>query len=106
VRAGSIIPQVEENTLSLHIFCPHGAADGAGLLFSDAGDGITGNWLDQFKLKIYYEDGYQFTWSTQVEFPFPYEAAKLKLHCFEGKGKIQVHLTAPELENLIEMDTN
>ena len=80
--------------------------EGAGTLFSDAGDGYGDHRLDQFKLNIDNEYGYQLTWSTKGEYPFPYEKVKLRLYGFENNKLTQVHLSAKDLENLIEIDAN
>jgi alpha-glucosidase len=87
----------------LHIYRPQNEEHGKGLLFSDAGDGYGESRLDRFKLTQDNQNSYQLAWTAQGEYPFPYEKVIVKLHGFEGKPLIGVHVNVPQLENLIEI---
>ncbi|MCJ7662275.1 MAG: glycoside hydrolase family 31 protein [Anaerolineales bacterium] len=106
VRAGGIIPEVEESNLVLHIYRPHLGETGAGQLFSDAGNGFGENRLDQFTLSPELEQGYVLSWTAQGEYPFPYEKMVIKLHGFEGKPLADIQADSPDLGDLIEIDSD
>jgi alpha-glucosidase len=106
VRAGGIIPEVEESNLVLHIYRPHRGEIGAGQLFSDAGDGFGENRLDRFTISPKNEQGHELAWTSQGEYPFPYEKVVLKLYGFEGKPLAHIRAPAPELGGLIEIDSD
>ncbi len=83
VRAGSILPTTEDGALVLHAYRPLPGEAGSGTLYSDAGDGF-GAWrAERFGLA---PDGagYTFTWESEGLFDWPYSAARLRLHGFEG----------------------
>ena len=78
VRAGSLLPLVDEDRLVLHIFVPP-SGSGGGRLYSDAGDGY-GTWrLDHFTMK-HDTDGIWVSWQTDGEFPLPYAEVEACLH--------------------------
>jgi alpha-glucosidase len=90
VRAGSVLPQVMDGRLELHIYppAPNPQKDvqykGYGQLYSDSGDGY-GPWrLDQFDL---HQVGstLEITWRTTSDtrlgaYPFPYDSVTVQLH--------------------------
>ncbi len=78
VRAGSLLPLVEEDRLILHVYAPL-SGTGGGQLYSDAGDGY-GPWrLDRFAMQ---RDGEALTveWETEGDYPLPYSAVEVCLH--------------------------
>jgi alpha-glucosidase len=84
VRAGSILPIAEGDTLTLHVYAPEPGASQLSLLYSDAGEGY-GDWrLNQFQV-IRDEGSIELSWQSQGEYPFPYRQVELILHGFEAK---------------------
>ena len=106
VRAGGIIPEAEESNLVLHIYQPHHGETSAGKLFSDAGNGYGENRVDKFTLSLEHDKGYALSWTAQGEFPFPYEKVVIILHGFEGKPLVYIQADSPDLEGLIEIDSD
>lgn len=83
VRAGSIVPveQADDGgaaSLHLHVFAPQDG-EGAGTLYSDAGDGHGPGRVDRFRLRRQ-DDGLRLTWAGEGEYAFPYERVELHLH--------------------------
>ena len=106
VRAGGIIPEVEDPNLVLHIYRPHHDKPGTGFLFSDAGNGYGENRMDKFTLRPEHEQGYEFSWTSQGDYPFPYEKVILQFHGFEDKPIVQIRADSPDLEGLVEIDSD
>jgi alpha-glucosidase len=78
VRAGSLLPMVEEERLVLHVYAPL-SGPGGGQLYTDAGDGY-GPWrLDRFAMQRD-RDGLTVEWETEGDFPLPYDAIEVCLH--------------------------
>ncbi|MFN4071864.1 MAG: glycoside hydrolase family 31 protein [Thermus sp.] len=76
VRAGSILPLLEEGGLSLHLYPEEGGAEGG--LYWDEGDGEGPYRLDQFRL-FPVEGGYRLLWEGEGEYPWPWEGVGLRL---------------------------
>ncbi len=90
VRAGSLLPMEQDRGLELVVFRPAGkegggpeAAGGAGLLYSDAGDGYGPFRLDRFSLRQA-PGGWSLSWSSEGEYPWPYARTILELRGFRG----------------------
>jgi alpha-glucosidase len=83
VRGGSILPVQGADGLELHVYAPAAGGEGAGLLYSDAGDGY-GPWrLDRFYLRPD-GDSWAFSNAADGDFPWPYGPLTLILHGLEG----------------------
>ena len=93
VRAGSLLPMVEENRLVLHLYASEPGISTHLRLYSDAGDGspVPGEndyRLDHFNLTAK-SDELAVAWENEGGFPFPYSQVELVLHGFERQqGKI------------------
>ena len=85
VRAGSILPTVENERLVLHVYHPSKSGGGDGLLFSDQGDGYSPHRLDKFKLSPISAGGFQLTWTSEGELAWPYTGVALHLHGFTAE---------------------
>jgi alpha-glucosidase len=86
VKAGSVLPMLEQNQLMLHLYLPqaNGEAEYRAELYGDAGDGY-GAWrLDRFRL-IRYPDGVELLREQQGDYPFAYEAVRIFCHGFEPR---------------------
>jgi alpha-glucosidase len=83
VRAGRVLPLQAGAELALHIY-PSSAKSGAGLLYSDAGDGYGDFRLDQFSLL---QSGGALTLSkeTRGDYQLPEQGFRLILHVMEAK---------------------
>ncbi|HEY9599128.1 MAG TPA: TIM-barrel domain-containing protein, partial [Cyanophyceae cyanobacterium] len=78
VKAGSILPMVEDETLMLHLYLPvEGASEGH--IYNDAGDGYA-EWRVDRLYMICHENGLKVTREQQGEYPFPYKSIQLHLH--------------------------
>ena len=103
VRAGSILPMVEEDRLLLHVYPDENAHDHTPpqLLYSDAGDGY-GDWrLDSFYLRQ--EDNFlEISWENEGKYPFPYRQIELHLHGFRAKEVWVDDRATPPVENIIQ----
>ena len=81
-RAGSVVPTEQADdggaVLHVHLFAPdHG--EGAGSLYSDAGDGYGPGRVDRFRIRR--EDrGLRVTWTENGEYTFRY--ARVELHVY------------------------
>lgn len=92
VRAGSVLPLVEDEKLVLHVYAPL-SGTGGGQLYSDAGDGY-GAWrVDRFTMQLD-TDGLTVEWKTDGDFPFPYAAIEVCLH---GMTVRQAHVDGEPL---------
>jgi alpha-glucosidase len=76
VRAGSILPLLEEGGLALHLYPEEGGAEGS--LYWDEGDGEGPYRLDRFRL-FPAEGGYRLLWEGEGEYPWPWEGVGLRL---------------------------
>ncbi|RPI27228.1 MAG: alpha-glucosidase, partial [Chloroflexota bacterium] len=76
VRAGSILPLEQGNTLELHAY-PDQQGRAGGLLYSDSGDGYREWRLDRFSLEPGREDLAQ---ETEGAFAWPYESIMKVMH--------------------------
>lgn len=85
VRAGSILPTVENERLVLHIYQPGPGGGGEGLVYSDQGDGYGPHRLDKFKLSPVNAGGFELTWTSEGEFAWPYASVMLHLHGFTAE---------------------
>jgi alpha-glucosidase len=81
-RAGSILPMVDGDQLTLHLYCPLEGESGSGRLYSDAGDGYGPYRLDRFRLEPIGQSGYTFSWSFEGDYAWPYRSFALQLHGF------------------------
>jgi alpha-glucosidase len=79
VRAGSVLPVVENQHLTLHVYRP--TDTGSGVLYSDAGDGYGASRVDRFSVTRA-EDAYVFEWSVEGDYGWPYQGLTLHLHGF------------------------
>lgn len=83
VKSGSILPMVQEEILTLHIYPPV-ENPGQGEVYSDAGDGYAEWRLDRFRV-VRFADGLELFWEQQGDYPllynFPYQGISL---CFHG----------------------
>ena len=92
VRAGSILPMETATGMELHLYAPEAGKEGAGILYSDAGDGY-GPWrVDRFHLRQA-GDHYEFSGDSEGDFPWPYGNVKLVLH---GSGQLPASEYSPE----------
>jgi len=85
VRAGSILPTVENERLVLHVYHPSKSGGEDGILFSDQGDGYGPHRLDKFKLSPISAGGFEFTWTSEGELAWPYAGVALHLHGFTAE---------------------
>ncbi|WP_162798713.1 glycoside hydrolase family 31 protein [Thermus caldifontis] len=76
VRAGSILPLLEEGGLVLHLYPGEGGGEGS--LYWDEGDGEGPYRLDGFRL-LPAVGGYRLLWESQGEYPWPWEGVGLRL---------------------------
>lgn len=76
VRAGSVLPLLEEGGLALHLYPGKGGAEGE--LYWDEGDGEGPCRLDRFRL-LPVEGGYRLLWAGEGEYPWPWEGVGLRL---------------------------
>lgn len=76
VRAGSILPLLEEGGLALHLY--PGEGGGEGHLYWDEGDGEGPYRLDRFRLQRA-EGGYRLLWEGEGGYPWPWEGVSLRL---------------------------
>lgn len=106
VRAGSALPLVEEERLSLHIYPPDALNSQeitGGYLYSDSGEGYGGWRLDRFTLSRA-KNNLEMTWQSEGDNPFPYRQIELHLHGIQaGKAWIDDRETALE-GNRVESD--
>lgn len=81
VRAGSILPMNQEQTLVLHLYPPvEGTAEMT--LYSDAGDGYGASRCDRLQMSRL-DHGVELVWHEGGEYEFPYERVKIQLHGLE-----------------------
>jgi alpha-glucosidase len=84
VRAGSILPTVENDRLVLHVYRPEADSEGSGMIYSDSGDGYGPYRVDMFNLK--YEKGdCEISWTSGGDYPWPYGIPEMSLHGFAGQ---------------------
>ncbi|MGQ0568250.1 MAG: alpha-glucosidase, partial [Armatimonadota bacterium] len=84
VRAGSVLPMEERReadthaSIVLHVYPPE-EGEGAGAIYSDAGDGYGSARLDRFILRW---DGatLRLLWNSEGEYTFPYSAVVVQVH--------------------------
>jgi alpha-glucosidase len=89
VRAGSILPTVEENDLVLHLYRPLDGESGSGCLYTDAGDGYGAHRLDRFTLEPVEGGEYIFSWRSEGDFTLPYRLVSVRLHGF-GTSPVRI----------------
>ncbi len=82
VRAGSVLPMQEDGNLVLHVYRPAAEESGGGTLYSDTGDGYGDRRLDHFRLQPV-SGGYEFGWTAEGNFAWPYDTTLLHLHGFD-----------------------
>jgi alpha-glucosidase len=82
VRAGSVLPCIENGALVLHAYKPLPGGSGSGTLYSDAGDGYGASRIDRFSLTPSGK-GYVFQWKSEGEYPLPDLPVRLHLHGFD-----------------------
>jgi alpha-glucosidase len=83
-RAGSIVADVRGRALTLHVHRPEGDSACGSVLYMDAGDGYGGSRVDRFDLQRQSSDGYRLRWSTEGDYPWPYESITMELHGFSS----------------------
>ncbi|WP_243027800.1 TIM-barrel domain-containing protein [Thermus albus] len=76
VRAGSVLPLLEGEGLTLHLYPGEEGAEG--LLYWDEGDGEGAYRLDRFRLQRV-EGGFRLLWEGEGGYPWPWEGIGLKL---------------------------
>jgi len=91
-RAGSILPLETASGLELHLYAPEAGKDGAGILYSDAGDGYGPYRVDNFHLRRA-GDHYEFSGESNGDYPWTYGSVKLVLH---GGGHLATSKYSPE----------
>ena len=82
IRAGSLLPMQEQESLVLHLY-PADAGETEARLYSDAGDGYGPGRVDTFRI----EQGKKrlaVDWETAGDFDFPYEGVELRLHGWDA----------------------
>jgi alpha-glucosidase len=84
VRAGSILPIVEGDQLTLHLYRPLDDGSGEGRIYSDAGDGYGQFRVDRFRLEPANKGEYAFSWTFEGEYAWPYRSVALQLHGFKA----------------------
>lgn len=88
VRAGSILPLVEGDTLELHVYAPPsetGDQNPEMHVYSDAGDGYGPHRLDYFRLQRQADGRLALAWRSEGDYPFPYARVELILHGAPGR---------------------
>ncbi|QIR40909.1 glycoside hydrolase family 31 protein [Tolypothrix sp. PCC 7910] len=78
VKAGSILPMVENKQLILHLYPPE-QGETFTQLYSDAGDGYGASRIDKFQM-VRSGNGLEVTWEETGDYSFPYTSIKLHLH--------------------------
>ena len=78
-RAGAILPLTAGDTLELHFYRPEPGQEGAGLLYSDAGDDYGPSRVDRWTLKAT-KTRYELDWLGEGQYPWPYMSVQLFLH--------------------------
>ncbi|MFP3855293.1 MAG: alpha-glucosidase, partial [Anaerolineales bacterium] len=80
IRAGAVIPRMEENGLVLDLYAPAATSSGQeSSLYLDEGDGYGPSRHDRFYSR-HSEDGWSVEWKSQGDLPFPYPQIELQFH--------------------------
>jgi len=86
VRAGTVLPLLEEGGLALHLY--PGAEGAEGRLYWDEGEGEGPYRLDRFRL-LPAEGGFRLLWQGEGELPWPWVRVRLRLF---GKRLLRAHV--------------
>lgn len=86
VRAGTVLPLLEEGGLALHLY--PGAEGAEGRLYWDEGEGEGPYRLDRFRL-LPAEGGFRLLWQGEGELPWPWARVRLRLF---GKRLLRAHV--------------
>ncbi|HEY9761492.1 MAG TPA: glycoside hydrolase family 31 protein [Trichocoleus sp.] len=78
VRAGSLVPMVEDQILVLHLY-PLAEGETNSTLYSDAGEGYGECRIDQFCL-MSRSTQLELSWKTTGAYPFPYTQVEVQVH--------------------------
>jgi len=84
VRAGSILPMMEDGKLVLHVYCPQDDQEGSGLLYSDSGDGYGPHRVDRYHLRQK-NGACMISWTSVGDYSWPYGIPEMALHGFAGQ---------------------
>ncbi|WP_243029773.1 TIM-barrel domain-containing protein [Thermus altitudinis] len=76
VRGGSLLPLLQEEGLTLHLY--PGEEGAQGLLYWDEGDGAGAYRLDRFRAQRV-EGGFRLLWESEGDYPWPWDGIGLKL---------------------------
>lgn len=89
VRAGSVVPMVEDGILTLHVYNTVRGGSCGGVLYSDEGDGYGEHRVDTFRLQETGAAGYDLLWTSEGDYRWPYKETKIQAH---GFGTAEVRL--------------
>jgi alpha-glucosidase len=81
IRAGSLLPTQERESLVLHLY-PARSGESEARLYSDAGEGYGPNRIDTFHIKQT-KRHLELAWKSSGEFAFPYERVVVQVHGLE-----------------------
>lgn len=94
VRAGSLLPTEEDNTLTLHLYAPAENSEHTGELYCDAGDGYGDSLINRFVLRRVGQ-ALELTWARTGQFAFPYAQVEIRVH---GASVARVVVDGAEVE--------
>jgi alpha-glucosidase len=97
VRDGSVIPDVSDRALTLHLYPPAVDSSRTSMLYSDAGDGYGAGRVDRFFFAGKTEE-IELTWTNEGGFPWPYDSIFLHLHGWQA-DRVTIDGTATVLED-------